>query len=318
MDFDIRSARTEVVYAPMYLGDRRVALPQTATTVVEHPTAATGINRVGFSHCRPYSNTSSIRFDDAAPTPTPVRNAQPPIPAGLSLLMRVATPLSERSTVGDRFTLVMEADARSHGDTIIGKGAQVQGRVRWIETTTCPARCLAGAIEPLSVTAFRRNQPSRVCQPAARGSGIESQAQCVEGHRNPDRTAFRTADAGHLCADTRPDHTARLADDLAHREAALPMTSAFRLPAPGFRSSASTNAWTSRASTPGATPRLGPAVADARCTTVIRTGPCLPIAWRRDSMGSAMRGMTVLDALHSAIHSPPSLAGKRKSTSSPC
>ena len=42
-------------------------LPQTATIVVEHSTGATSINQVEFSHCRPYSTTSSILFggDDA-------------------------------------------------------------------------------------------------------------------------------------------------------------------------------------------------------------------------------------------------------------
>jgi hypothetical protein len=154
-DFEIRSARTEVVYAPMYLEDRRVALPQTAITVVEHAAGTTSINRVEFSHCRPYSNTSSIRFDgdaapETAPAPAPVRREQEPIPAGLSLRMRVDTPLTERSTAGERVSLTMETDVRS-GDTTIAKGATVQGRVRRIETTTCPARRLVVAIELLSV-----------------------------------------------------------------------------------------------------------------------------------------------------------------------
>jgi hypothetical protein len=152
-DFDIRSARTEVVYAPMYPEDRRVVLPQTATTVVEHSTGVTSVNRIEFSHCRPYSNTSSIRFDDgAAPEPAPVHGEQQPVPAGLSLLLQMDAPLTGHSAVGERVSLRMEADARSHGDTIVGKGAKVQGRVRWIETTTCPAPCLVVAIELLSVT----------------------------------------------------------------------------------------------------------------------------------------------------------------------
>ncbi len=156
-DFEIRSARTEVVYAPMYLGDRRVVLPQTANTVVEHSTGAASINQVEFSHCRPYSTTSSIRFggDDAvepAPAAAPIRHEEQPIPSGLSLRMRLGTPLTERSGIGERFTLIMEEDARDHGDTIIVKGAKVQARVRWIETTSCPARCFVVAIELLSVT----------------------------------------------------------------------------------------------------------------------------------------------------------------------
>jgi hypothetical protein len=153
-DFEIRSARTEVVYAPMYLEDRRVVLPQSATTVVENSTGIASINRVEFSHCRPYSSTSSIRFDAATEesAPQPVRREQQPIPGGLSLLMRLSTPLTARAAVGERFSLIMEANARSHGDTIIEKGAKAMGRVRWIEATTCPSRCFVVAIELLSVT----------------------------------------------------------------------------------------------------------------------------------------------------------------------
>jgi hypothetical protein len=155
--FEIRSARSEVIYAPMYLGDRRVVLPQTATIVVEHSTGATSINQVEFSHCRPYSTTSSISFGggdavESAPAAAPIRHEQRPIPSGLSLRMRLETPLTESSAVGERFTLIMDADARDHGNTIVAKGAKVQARVRWIETTTCPARCFVVAIELLSVT----------------------------------------------------------------------------------------------------------------------------------------------------------------------
>jgi hypothetical protein len=114
MDFEIRSARTEVIYAPMYLEDRRVVLPQSATTVVENSKGIVSINQVEFSHCRPYSSTSAIRFD--APTvesaSLPVRREQQPIPPGLSLLMRFRTPLTARAVIGDRFSLIMEANAR--------------------------------------------------------------------------------------------------------------------------------------------------------------------------------------------------------------
>jgi hypothetical protein len=164
-DFEIRSVRADVVYAPMYLADRRVVLPQTATTLVEHAGGTLSVNQLEFSHCRPYSNSSSIRFDDAA-TPSslppaasqpPVHNGQTSIPAGLSLLTRLERPLTSASAIGERFSLVMEADARSRGGTVIAKGAKVEGRVRWIEASTCPAPCLVVAVELLSATAADGN-----------------------------------------------------------------------------------------------------------------------------------------------------------------
>ncbi len=157
-DFAIRATRTEVIYAPMYLEDRRNVLPQTATTVVEDSTGASSINRVEFSHCHPYSTTSSIRFDGDASAPAPlpppgppIRHGQQPIPSGLSLLMRFSTPVTAQSAVGERCALVMMADVGTNGEKIIEKGAKVEGRIRWIEQSSCPAQCLAVAVELVSV-----------------------------------------------------------------------------------------------------------------------------------------------------------------------
>jgi hypothetical protein len=154
-DFEIRTARTEVIYAPMYPEERRVLLPQTAITTVEDFTGATSINRVEFSHCHPYSSSSSIRFDSDVPAKETAPyggRGRLPIPAGVSLRMGLATPLTERAAIGDRLSLVMESDARSHGETIIEKGTQVMARVRSIEGATCSTPCFVVALELLSVT----------------------------------------------------------------------------------------------------------------------------------------------------------------------
>ncbi|MGO4880757.1 MAG: hypothetical protein ACLP59_08050 [Bryobacteraceae bacterium] len=119
-DFDMRSARTEVTYAPMYLEDLRVVMPQTAITRVAHADGNISINRVAFSHCRPYSSTSSISFEAPsaiaqAPAPPAAPHAVPPIPAGLPLWLRLEQPITERTAVGQCIALIMEAEARSHG-----------------------------------------------------------------------------------------------------------------------------------------------------------------------------------------------------------
>ena len=157
-DFEIRSARTEVIYAPMYLNGDRVVLPQTASIVMEERTGAVSRNHVEFSHCHAYSSASSIVFDDAgspaaAPETPPPRDSRPrqPIPGRLSLPLRLRTRFTAHTAIGERFSATVDADVRSHGKTIVKKGAEVSGRVRWIEATKCPMPCLAVAIELLEV-----------------------------------------------------------------------------------------------------------------------------------------------------------------------
>ena len=157
-DFGIQSAHTEVSYVPMYLAEQRVVLPQTALMRVDHADGSASINRVAFSHCRPYAATSSISFDEP-PANTPVPAGQPvshesaPLPAGMTLLMRLAEPINAHTAAGQRIALIMEAGASSHGDLMVAKSARVEARVRWIETTACPEPCLLVALELLSVTA---------------------------------------------------------------------------------------------------------------------------------------------------------------------
>ncbi len=156
-DFGVRAARTEVIYAPMYLNGGRVVLPQSATMVMEEWAGAASTNRLEFSHCHAYTAASSIRFDAAGPAaatqaPPPRGEASPqPIPAKLFLAVRLRTPITAHTAVGERFSATADAEIRSHGKTIVQKGAEVSGRVRWIEATTCPAPCLAVAIELLEV-----------------------------------------------------------------------------------------------------------------------------------------------------------------------
>jgi hypothetical protein len=155
-DFGIRSAFTQVIYAPMYLKDDRVVLPQTASTVVEDADGSVSVNQLEFSHCRAlFSSESSIAYGEKrapaspeSPLPQPM---QQPIAGRLSLSLRLGTPLSAHSAIGERFSATVDADIRSRGKMIIQKGAAVNGRVRWIETTVCPQTCLVVGIELLTV-----------------------------------------------------------------------------------------------------------------------------------------------------------------------
>jgi hypothetical protein len=156
--FAIRSASSEVIYAPMYLNDHRVVMPQTASTVVHDLAGPVRSNHLEFSHCHSYSSASSVVFNDAkaspaAPDVSPPRVSkdQEPIPGRLSFLLRLRTPLTDHTLIGERFSATMDSDIRSHGKTIVQKGAEVSGRVRWLQATTCPSPCLAVAIELLTV-----------------------------------------------------------------------------------------------------------------------------------------------------------------------
>jgi len=97
-----------------------------------------------------FDNAESPAAAQQAPPPRDSRPRQP-IPGHLSLPLRLRTPITAHTAIGERFSATVDADVRSHGKTIVKKGAAVSGRVRWIETTKCPMPCLAVAIELLEV-----------------------------------------------------------------------------------------------------------------------------------------------------------------------
>jgi hypothetical protein len=157
-DFPIRSVHSEMIYAPMYLDDQRVSLPQTASIVTVDSSGLVSSNYIEFSHCHSFSSASSISFDDAdsaaagsGAAPPRAAKEPSPLPRGLTLLLRLASPLTAHSAIGERISATVDAEIRSRGTIIVQKGSAVSGRVRWTETTTCPSPCLAMAIELLTV-----------------------------------------------------------------------------------------------------------------------------------------------------------------------
>ena len=157
-DFPIRSVHNEIIYAPMYLDDQRVSLPQTASVVMVDSSGLVSSNYIEFSHCHTFSSASSISFDEAHATAAGSAESLPraarepsPLPRGLTLPLRLASPLTAHSAVGERFSATVDMPIRSRGAIIVPKGAAVRGRVRRIETASCPSPCLTLAVELLTV-----------------------------------------------------------------------------------------------------------------------------------------------------------------------
>ena len=173
-----------------------------------------------------------LRACAAAAAWAALRHGQQPIPSGFSLLMRFSTPVTAQSAVGERCALVMMADVGTNGEKIIEKGAKVEGRIRWIEQSSCPAQCLAVAVELVSVMTTDGTQHPvyaglRQVVPEAKVS-----LKCLQGFANADRIAFWRAANGNLvpvdrdprdswsgqlfCAHSRSDDAAGLSDDLVN------------------------------------------------------------------------------------------------------
>ena len=81
--FPLRSVTRNIGYANVRIGARDVLLPSAVEDLVEEAGGAMNINRSRFGHCREYSTTSTLTFNDPAEQPAQrqpgtSRSARPP------------------------------------------------------------------------------------------------------------------------------------------------------------------------------------------------------------------------------------------------
>jgi hypothetical protein len=117
-----------------------VVLAQHAETRTVDSSGVENYNRIEFTHCRAYSAESEIRFD---PEPSPDLKAASPIaapdassrtiPALLAITVRLATPVSDRDTVGTPIEGKVAGNVMHKGKLLIPDGAVVRGRIRRLD-----------------------------------------------------------------------------------------------------------------------------------------------------------------------------------------
>jgi hypothetical protein len=129
----IQSARDEMYYARVAIGNGEFLLPQSSELVLISMDGTEGRNRVRFSDCRQYTGESTISFDEAPPQPDLPPPASPvtvELPIGLSLDVELTTPIGlQPPIIGTPFEGLLRGNARHRGSTAVPKGAIVRGRL---------------------------------------------------------------------------------------------------------------------------------------------------------------------------------------------
>lgn len=124
-DLPLREASSVVDYARVRVGDRDVLLPRTGTFEVVEFSGVQNRNVIEFTHCRSFRAESAIRFD-SAPEPAAA-------PAGLLVPILLASPLTNRSTVGEPVEAKVAGNVTAGGEILIPNGAVIRGRVRRLD-----------------------------------------------------------------------------------------------------------------------------------------------------------------------------------------
>ncbi len=137
----IASARTTIRYQRLPMGASPVLLPVSSELVLTDTSGRTSRNRTSFGHCRQYTGSSAVRFDEPASltagSPDPRERRR--LPPGLSLELRLAGPVDpESAAAGDAVEAVLARDLRSEGTLWALRGARVIGRLLSVRHITGP------------------------------------------------------------------------------------------------------------------------------------------------------------------------------------
>jgi hypothetical protein len=129
----IASSSTTVLYERMKIGEGQFLLPKSSVLTMTDLMGGESRNTTQFAQCRQYGTESFISFADP---PSPEKMAEAPavprelnLPAGMTLDLRLETPVGGKTAIGDELLATLGADAKIKGKTIVPKGAQARGRV---------------------------------------------------------------------------------------------------------------------------------------------------------------------------------------------
>jgi hypothetical protein len=136
----VQDAGTNVNYARMRIGDSNTLLAQQADSSMLDGSNVASYNRIEFTHCRSYTATSTISFDSkpepaaaavsTAPVAPPVGPAIPPF---LEIAVLLATPVSDKDSVGTLIEGKTSGDVVQKGKVVVPDGSLVHGRIRRVE-----------------------------------------------------------------------------------------------------------------------------------------------------------------------------------------
>ena len=131
------SAVQSIDYARTRIGERSVILPQSASMDMLETTGEESRNLLEFTHCQAFAADSTLSWN----APEPVTAALParpmpqadPLPAGLTITLELAAPVTVTDPVGSEIQARVAFDVKDKRRIVVPAGASVRGRIRRLE-----------------------------------------------------------------------------------------------------------------------------------------------------------------------------------------
>ena len=144
-DSDICSAETNVTYQIVSIAGHPSLTPATFLLRMDDNSHSHTVSRNEYSQCREFRGESTVRFqftDDTAQLPARQASADEWIPAGISLQVRLRTPIDDHITyAGDAAEGVLLRRFKVPGtETIVPKGAVLAGVITKLENHYLPQK----------------------------------------------------------------------------------------------------------------------------------------------------------------------------------
>jgi hypothetical protein len=152
-ELGVRSATTQIEYAPVRMGAQRILLPQSASLVMIDRDGSESRNETTFTHCRRFIADSAISFSDAPATGAASAGTRAAlddvtVPPGSKFAIRLRKPIDSTITViGDPIEAILQNDVSQKGQIIVSKGSVISGRVRMLEHYTTPKEYFVVGLE---------------------------------------------------------------------------------------------------------------------------------------------------------------------------
>jgi hypothetical protein len=128
----LESSVSTIRYARTRIGDRTIMLPETAQVDLVETGGVEDRNVMEFTHCRAFQSESTVSFGPATGLPPSEAPAEE-FPAGVSIVVALAAPITGTEAVGAPVEGRIAATVTVKGRTIVPEGAIVRGRIRRIE-----------------------------------------------------------------------------------------------------------------------------------------------------------------------------------------
>jgi hypothetical protein len=146
----LRGSFSRISYQRVPIGGREFVLPKESELVMTDLAGNESRNRITFSGCRQFSGESTLVFEELPePGETPAAPVTVTLPQALDVAVRIAAPVDlKKAAVGDLVRMRVSRDARRQGQTLVPRGAAVEGRIVRVWCEPSPYSYCVAMIKP--------------------------------------------------------------------------------------------------------------------------------------------------------------------------